>query len=128
MQMLCFNKKYFLLTILIFIIEVVIALYINDDFIRPYVGDILVVLLLFCFFKTFLKFSVFSIALFVLFFSFFIEFLQYINIVQKLGLEHSKTAKVVIGTSFSWIDLVCYFIGFITILIIEKYYPKKEHH
>lgn len=123
--MLCFNKKFFILTILIFIIEVLIALYVKDNFIRPYVGDVLVVLLLFCFFKTFLKFSVFSIALFVLCFSYLIEILQYINIVQKLGLDHSKTAKVLIGTSFSWLDLVCYSIGFSIILLFEKYYSEK---
>lgn len=123
--MLTFNKKYFGLTILFFVIEVLIALYVHDTIIRPYVGDVLVVILIYCFIKSFLKLPVLQVALFVLLFSFGVEFLQYLNIVEKLGLQNSKTARTVIGTSFAWIDLVCYIAGIIIVLIPEKGFPKK---
>jgi hypothetical protein len=123
--MLTFNKKYFGLTILFFVIEVLIALYVHDTIIRPYVGDVLVVILIYCFIKSFLKLPVLQVALFVLLFSFGVEFLQYLNIVEKLGLQNSKTARTVIGTSFAWIDLVCYIAGILIILIAEKGFPKK---
>ena len=42
--MLRFNKTYFLLTILLFCTEVIIALFVHDNFIRPYFGDVLVVI------------------------------------------------------------------------------------
>lgn len=123
--MLTFNWKYFFLTILIFIAEVLIALFVHDTIIRPYIGDVLVVILIYCFIKSFLKLPVLTVAVFVLLFSFGIEFLQYLNIVEKLGLQESKIARTVIGTSFAWIDLVCYIAGIIIILIAEKAFAKK---
>ncbi len=126
--MLTFNKNYFILFILIFFIEFIIALYINDPFIRPYLGDVLVVILIYCFIKSFFKLSVNTVALFVLLFSFAIEGLQFINIVDKIGLEHSKIAKTIIGTSFSWIDLLCYCIGILIILFIEKQLVKRNNY
>ena len=124
--MLTFNKNYFGFTILIFFIEVLIALYVNDSFVRPYLGDVLVVILIYCFLKSFLKLPVLTVAIAVLVFSFTIEFLQFLNIVEKLGLEKSKIARTVIGTSFSWIDLLTYIIGITIVLIIEKYWLKKN--
>lgn len=118
--MLTFNKNYFILTLLIFLIEVLIALYINDTFIRPYLGDVLVVILIYCFIKTFFKLAVNTVAIFVLIFSFSVEFLQYVNLVEKLGLGNYKIVRIVIGTSFSWIDLLCYSIGIAILLLVEK--------
>ncbi len=46
--------------------------------------------------------------------------MQYFNIVEKLGLSNSKLARIIIGTSFAWMDLLVYTIGIIVIVIIEK--------
>jgi len=115
-----FKKHYFIATILLFLIEVGIALYIHDDFIRPYMGDVLVVLLLYCCMQSFFTFSVKATTVVVLLFSFTVEFLQYIHLVEKLGLQKYALARTVLGTSFSWIDLLCYTIGVILIVLIEK--------
>ena len=40
-----FNKKYFLLFLLLFITEVIIAIFIHDSFIRPYAAYTLGILL-----------------------------------------------------------------------------------
>src|SRR6187431_2860586 len=119
--MITFNKNYFGLAVLIFIIEVLIALFVRDSFVRPYLGDVLVVILIYCFIKSFLYLPVLTVALFVLIFSFTIEFLQFLNIVEWLHLEKSKIARIVIGTSFSWIDLLTYIIGLTIVVLIEKY-------
>ncbi len=124
--MLTFNKNYFGFAILIFSIEVLIALYVNDSFVRPYLGDVLVVILIYCFLKSFLKLPVLTAAIFVLVFSFAIEFLQFLNIVEKLRLEKSKIARTVLGTSFSWIDLLTYVAGIAIVIAVEKYWLKKE--
>tara|TARA_R110002126_G_scaffold63493_3_gene162643 strand:+ start:107 stop:496 length:390 start_codon:yes stop_codon:yes gene_type:complete len=121
-----FNKNYFAVAILLFVIEVVIAVFVHDNFVRPNLGDVLVVILIYCFIKSFLKFPVLQTVLFVLAFSFTIEFLQYLNIVKTLNLENSKIARTVIGTSFSWIDLLTYLIGLIIVIIVEKYVLKKD--
>jgi len=120
-----FNKKYFFLTIVLFAIEVLIALFVHDRIIRPYIGDVLVVILIYCFVKSFLELPVLAVAIFVLLFSFGIEYLQYLNIIEKLGLQESKIARTIIGTSFAWIDLVCYIVGIIITLIGEKISAKK---
>jgi len=124
--MITFNKNYFGSAVLIFTIETLIAIYVHDNFVRPYLGDVLVVILIYCFLKSFFKLPVLITALVVLAFSFVIEFLQFLNIVEKLGLEKSIIARTVIGTSFTWIDLLTYIAGIAIVLIAEKYWLKKE--
>ena len=117
-----FNRNYFILTILLFLIETAIALYLHDNFIRPYFGDFLVVILLYCFVKSFVNVSVWVAAGLVLLFSFAIEIAQYFNAVEKLGLQHYKIATVVLGNSFAWMDLLAYILGILTVISIEKIY------
>ena len=117
-----FNRNYFIPTILLFLIETAIALYLHDNFIRPYFGDFLVVILLYCFVKSFVNVSVWVAAGLVLLFSFAIETAQYFNMVEKLGLQHYKVAKVVLGNSFAWMDLLAYILGILIVISIEKIY------
>ena len=115
-----FDAKYFILSVVLLCIEVLIALFIHDDIIRPYIGDVLVVMLIYSFLRTFLTFSVIATVIFVFAFSVAIEFCQYLNMIEKVGLEKSKLAKIILGNSFSWIDIVCYTSGIIIILLAEK--------
>ncbi len=118
--MFTFKKNYFFFFMLLFIIEVLIALYIDDNFVRPYIGDVLVVILVYCFVKSFIKLPVIPVAIGVLIFSFIIEILQYYHIVDRLRLGHSKLARTVIGTSFAWEDILAYIAGFIIVLVTER--------
>ncbi|WP_199137065.1 ribosomal maturation YjgA family protein [Pedobacter sp. ASV12] len=115
-----FNLKYFLLAILIFLIEVFIALYIHDAIIRPYIGDVLVVILLYYAVKSFLPVPVLPTAIAVLIFAYLIEILQYFQYVKWLGLQNSHLANVVMGNSFAWTDLMAYTIGIVLVLLFEK--------
>ena len=119
-MLLKFNAKYFALTMLIFFTEVLIALFVHDRFVRPYIGDVLVVVLIYCFLMTFLHWPYMQVAIFVLLFAFAVEVLQYFKLVEILGLQNSKLARIVIGTAFAWIDFVAYFAGFCVILVAEK--------
>ncbi len=58
-------------------------------------------------------------ALVALLFSYAIEALQYFKIVEIVGLEKSKFARVIIGTSFSWVDILAYTLGIVFVLLIE---------
>lgn len=118
--MLTFHKTYFILSILLFIIEVLIALFAHDEIIRPYVGDLLVVVLLYCLVKSFLNWSTSTTAVWVLLLSYLIETLQFFNIVQHLGLSGSKIANIIIGTYFTWFDILAYTLGILLVLAIEK--------
>lgn len=92
----------------------------QDEIVRPYIGDMLVVILIYCFVKTFVNANVLSTAIGVLLFSFLIETLQYLKIVELLGLQQYKIARIIIGTSFSWADILMYTIGIAIVLAIEK--------
>jgi hypothetical protein len=118
--MFTFDKKYFFLAIILFVIEVLIALFVRDFFVRPYVGDYLVVILIYCAVRAVLKASVWKVALGVLLFSFLIETLQYFHIVNRLGLEHNTIARTVIGYGFAWADFLAYTLGILTVLAFER--------
>jgi len=121
-----FNAKYFAGFILLLLIEICIALYVHDRFIRPYVGDILVVPLLYCFVKSFLSFSPFQATVAVLLFAYFIETVQYFQGVQRLGLTHIPLARIIIGNSFSWLDMLAYTFGAALILLVEWITSKRS--
>lgn len=115
-----FNKKYFLLTVLFFIIEVLIALYVRDAIIRPYGGDFLVVMLIYFFVKTFVPLENLTIAIGVLLFAYTIEVLQYFDIVTILGLRGNRLAEIVIGTGFSWWDMLAYTLGMFVVYVLDN--------
>ncbi len=118
--MLRFKRKYFYLTLILFFIEVFIAVFINDSFIRPFVGDVLVVILIYCFVKTFGNLDSSIAALSVFIFACTIEILQYFNIVEKIGLQNSKIATIILGNTFDWKDIFAYLLGIIIIILLEN--------
>lgn len=120
-----FQKKYFFLTIGLLISEILIALYVHDRIIRPYIGDLLVVIFIYCFFKSFLNVPVTKMALAVLLFSYAVEAGQYFGLVYLLGLEDYKIARIIIGVSFEWLDLIAYTAGIILVLTFDKPKPDK---
>ncbi|MFK7979195.1 MAG: DUF2809 domain-containing protein [Saprospiraceae bacterium] len=115
-----FNQRYFLFAVVLFIIEVLIALYVKDAIIRPYGGDFLVVILLYYLVRTFWNGPTFQVALGVLLFAYTVEILQYLKIVDILGLTGNRLAEIVIGTGFSWWDMVAYTLGIIVVYFIDK--------
>lgn len=121
-----FNLRYFTFAAVLFIVEVLIALYMHDMVIRPYGGDFLVVILIYCFVKAFFNWPVLKTAVCTLIFAYAIEVSQYFHLVNILGLEHSKLARTVIGVGFSFIDLLCYTLGIILVIAIEKLRLKRN--
>ncbi len=115
-----FDRIYALLTALIFAIEVVIGAFFDDRFIRPFVGDALIVVLMYFAVATFVEIPRLFIAVFVLLFAFLIETLQYFHFVQFIGLGDNRVARILFGTTFSWFDFLAYSSGFLTILFFEK--------
>ncbi len=101
------------------LIEIFIASYIKDDYIRPYLGDFLVVILIYCFLMAISQLSVLKGIITVLVFSFAVEFFQLINIVKVLQYQPPKIVMVILGSSFSVWDLLAYSLGLFTCLILE---------
>jgi hypothetical protein len=113
------RKNYFLIAMLIFIVEVLIALYVKDQLIRPYGGDYLVVIMIYCFLRAFLNMSVWDLSVITLLFSYAVETGQHFKVLTILGLQHSEVARIIMGHSFSWTDMIAYTAGVATVLIIE---------
>jgi len=105
--------------VLLLIAEVIIGVYIHDAFIRPYGGDFLVVILIYCFVKSFFDVPVRTTAISVLLFAYAVEISQYFHLVNVLGLERSGLAKILLGTSFSFTDLLMYTLGIATVFVLE---------
>lgn len=122
---LVFNLKYLFLTVLLFAVEICIALFAGDQFVRPFVGDTLIVALAYCFVRIFLDVSYLKAAFAVLLFAFTIEILQYFDYVKLLGLENNRILSVAMGRSFEWLDFVAYFCGFLLIVLVEFFYERN---
>ncbi|AGC75448.1 uncharacterized protein DUF2809 [Nonlabens dokdonensis] len=118
------KKVYIIAALTLFVIEVLIEQYAHDDFIRPYLGDFFVVILIYSVVMSVSNFKVLSVAIATLLFSYAIEIAQYAQVVSLLGLEDYKIARIIIGTSFSWWDMLMYTLGILFVLIIEKMIAK----
>lgn len=121
-----FSLKYFLLTVFLFLVELLIALFVKDTVIRPFIGDVLVVCLIYCFFRIFLQIDYWKIAPGVLLFACLIEILQYFDYVKLLGLENNRILSVAMGRTFEWLDFLAYLAGFLLIILLEFLFEKSS--
>ncbi len=121
-----FSLKYFLLTVFIFLTEVLIATKLAGIFfVRAYLGDVIVVMLLYTLVKSFIRINNERLILGILIFSFLVEFAQYFKIAEKLGFRPGSLMYIVIGNSFSWIDILCYAAGCLILYLLVKFKPQK---
>ena len=100
--------------------EVGIALFINDTFIRPYVGDMLVTLLLCCMCRVIVPNKIQRLPLFVFLFAACVEISQYFDFVALLGLADNRMLSIALGRTFSWIDIACYAVGCAAAFLLDK--------
>lgn len=103
--------SYFLIFCSLMAVEVCIALFVHDSFIRPYVGDMLVTLLLCCMARVVIPDQVRLLPLYVFLFAACVEIGQYFDVVALMGLEDNRLISIALGRTFSWLDLVCYTVG-----------------
>jgi Protein of unknown function (DUF2809) len=120
------NKRYLAAAVLLLLVEIYIALRVHDTWIRPYGGDVLVVIFLYCLARAFLKVAIVPTAVGVLVFSFVVEILQFFRFVERMGLKHNRFAVVVIGSSFEWLDLVSYSVGAVLVLLFEALIRSRQ--
>lgn len=123
---LIFQKGYFLAAVLLFFCEFLIAIFVDDKFLRPYGGDFLVILFLYCLLKSFFLIPVKKTIFGTLLFAYFLEGLQYLHISELLGLQNNKLFITVLGNHFEWLDVVIYTLAGIAIFVFEKYFRKNS--
>lgn len=113
---------YAIITVILLTIEVLIALFVHDNFIRPYVGDVLVVMVLYTFIRIFIPERIRLLAGYILCFAVLVEVLQYFRIVEVLGLSDNRFLSVLIGSVFDIKDIICYAVGGALIIIGQMVY------
>lgn len=118
--------KYLIATMILLLIEVLIALFVHDDFIRPYVGDVLVVIVIYTFIRIFVTDRYHLLPLYVFIFAAFVEVLQYFSLVERLGLAGNRFFRVLIGSVFDIKDIICYAVGCVILGLYEFYMYKKS--
>ncbi|MDD3036677.1 DUF2809 domain-containing protein [Bacteroides sp.] len=116
---------YIISFIVIFCVEVLIALYVRDSFIRPYLGDALVVVLVYSFVRIFLPTGIPRMPFYVFLFACFVEVLQYFQLVETLGVTN-RAARIALGSTFDWKDIVCYGVGCIFVFLFEHFAKRPE--
>lgn len=114
-----FSARYLALACALFAIEVGIALEFHDGFVRPFVGDVLVVVLIYCALLSVAALPRTAAALGVFAFACAVEVAQGFDLVERLHVR-SKWLRVVIGTSFDARDFLAYAIGTALILLVER--------
>lgn len=112
--------KYAVITLLLLAIEILIALFVHDKFIRPYVGDVLVTVLICTLLRIFIPQGVKLLPLYVFIFAAGVEILQYFNIVEVLGISDNRFLSVLIGSVYDVKDIVCYGVGCALVYMTEK--------
>lgn len=117
--MLHFSKNYFLLASGLLLTEVGIALYAHDQIVRPYGGDLLATVFLYCLLRSFVPGRIGRMVAAALLVSYLIEGLQHLDLLPRLGWQHSRVARVVLGSHFSWGDMLAYSLGALAVLVAE---------
>ena len=102
---------YLIATLVILAVEVFIGLFVHDRFVRPFIGDVLVVILIYTFIRIFIPDKVRLLPLYIFIFAVAVEVLQLLKIVEVLGLQDNRLMSTIIGTSFDIRDILCYFVG-----------------
>ena len=111
---------YAITALVLFLIELIIALFIRDKFIRPYFGDVLVVLFLWACIKTLFPRDRIWLTGAIFVFACVFEFTQMIPLIDLFGLGGNAFFEVVMGRSFSWLDILCYGCGCLFVFVIES--------
>lgn len=110
---------YLIAAILLFAIEVLIALFVRDDFIRPYVGDVLAIGLVYATLRALTPLSFPQALALTLAIALVIELAQAFGLLGALGLADNELARIVLGGVFDWHDLAAYAAGGAIIAALE---------
>lgn len=123
------NKRliYAIASIILLGIEILIGLF-GTGWVRIYLGDVLVVILLYTLFRTVIvnkPSKWFILPSVILVFAFIVEFLQLWGFCDRFGITN-PLLRTIIGTSFSVNDLICYAVGVLPCYVTEFIKTRKH--
>ena len=105
------NRLIFIISsITLLAVEIVIGLYVHGSFVRPYLGDTLVVILIWCVLRIIFPTGKPWLSAAVLLFAVAVEITQIFPLCDLLGIKNALV-RTLMGTSFAWGDIVAYLAG-----------------
>lgn len=114
--------QHLLIAFFVFITEILIATtFAHTGFIRPFLGDYLVVILLYHLVKSFRVIPPLKLAVGVFIFACLVETAQYFQLADVLGFPRGSVMSIIIGTSFSWADILMYLLGCATSYGLDRF-------
>lgn len=99
--------------------EIVIGIY-GLGIVRAYVGDVLIVMLLYCLIRIFTNALPRSLPLWLFGLGCFMELLQLFRFAELLGFSEDSLPAVILGTRADWRDVLCYALGTLLTMIILR--------
>lgn len=112
--------RYGLAALAVFAVEVLIALFVRDAVVRPYVGDVLAVVLVYLGLRAVTPLKLVPAVVLALAVAVMVELGQLFHLLDALGLAHDRMARVVLGGVFDLKDLACYAAGAVCVLVVER--------
>ena len=115
-----FRTSYALATGAVLAVEIAIARFVHDAFVRPYIGDSLAVIAVYLALRAVTPLRVVPGVAIAFAVACTIEVGQYFHYVALLGLGSNRVARIVLGTGFDPLDFVNYAAGALAVLGIER--------
>jgi len=110
---------------LLLAVELFIALLVDDAVVRPFVGDSLAVMLVYCGLRATFRMRACAAVLAALAIASAIEVGQLFGLLDLLGLRASPVARVVLGTGFDPLDFLAYAAGAICAVTVEHVLSRR---
>ena len=118
---------YLTIAIVLFLVEFWIERNFQQGFIRYYLGDYLVAILLYTLFMCICLPRYFPAAMAVLFACYVTEAFQWMDILSMLHIKKTRVTNILLGSTFSWTDILCYTMGVLTVFFVEFRLDKSDH-
>lgn len=119
-----FSFQHGVISWLLLCVLVVIALYARDSFIRPVLGDVLVVMWLYYLLASVVNRPYKQLIFASISVAFIVEACQYFQLTKLLNIEPFSVLHIILGATFDWMDLVAYTIGAVLCLFVEVFKGK----
>ena len=126
MKVMKVSRRYLIWFISILAMEIAIAVFHFHPFIRGFVGDVLIVPMLYVFLRAFFPLSKTSAALIAWIFACTIEFIQWLEITEKLDIR-GRLIDLTLGNTFDPWDLLAYSLGYVLILLTEMAFNRIKN-